>query len=275
MSFLDWLKRLVTAKNGIIKVDLRKFINIPITIIKNSEANLCEYNEGEKTLQLNLEKLDSEESSKFKKALKSAVVDEDQILLENKASQLIEDFKEKDATSQNQKVLNFFQNKILPKDYEALRASLYLRSKYDEGVDVYQLKTDIITKYGERGKNISNMCTAGYFEKWLIPLYKEMEQSPDFSIDKFQFTYDIIVKESAFAVFVHRDMRGEKVKATILGKIHTNLEYGIKFVTIHGIGKENKKKIKETIAELESEHSFLRRSVEEEGSAIIARIQIK
>ena len=273
MNFWD---KLAGIFKGAVEISAVKYENCTFHVDnKNITDKKLEYKKEERTVTLNLNKLEPAENKQFKEILKSAVLKEEQILLENEASRTIEDFKTKDADVENQKLLNFFRDKIPPEDYEALRASLYLRSKYDEGIDVYQLKADIMTKYGERGKNISNMCTAGYFEKWLIPLYKEMEQSPDFLIDKFKFTYDIIVKESAFAVFVHRDMRGEEVKDIILGKIHTNLEYGIKFVTIHGIGKENKKKIRETIAELESEHTFLRQSIEEEGSAIMARIRFE
>jgi hypothetical protein len=59
--------------------------------------------------------------------------------------------------------------------------------------------------------------------------------------------YNIIINEEAFALFVSGHMDSGQVKSDIKMKIDLNLRYGIRTVSIHGIGRSNKDKIKEAI----------------------------
>jgi len=274
---VSWLDKLL---KGIFKdaihFDFSKKINIRnlnINIIKNETSDKVKYNEKEKQLSINLHKLNSKEREEIRKSLNFAVKKEDKILLENDSEYLIEDIKLKDKDIKNRKILKFFKGKIPPDDYKALRASLYLRSRFREGGEnISGLKLDIMEKYGERGKNITNLCTAGYFENWLIPLYKEMKKEDDFTNEKFLEIYNIVIRESAFAVFVNRSMSSEQTKDAIMQKMETNSKYGIKFLNIHGIGNHNVNKIKETISEIEKEKK-LEKSIEEKQNIIIVRIK--
>ncbi len=47
---------------------------------------------------------------------------------------------------------------------------------------------DLTKKFGEEGKMISNLCTAGYFDPdgYISQLYKEMSGSPNFDLLKFK-----------------------------------------------------------------------------------------
>ncbi|MBA7514455.1 hypothetical protein ES705_06484 [subsurface metagenome] len=266
MGFFDKLKSLFNVN----KVEIRLF---EVHINSNNVSKKIECNEGNKTLNINLQELESGERKKVKQIINSAVKDEDCLLLEDKSKKIIDDFKLKDKKSENQEILNYLKDKIPPDDHKALRASLYLREKFREGGDVSHLKRDIMEKYGERGKNISNLCTAGYFENWIIPLYGEMSKEPDFTLDEFLKVYNIVIKEAAFSVFVHREMSGGEVKKAILGKIETSEKYNIKFTNIHGIGKSNVKKIRNVIMELETERDFKKR-IEEKNSTIMVRLNL-
>ena len=39
------------------------------------------------------------------------------------------------------------------------------------------LKFQLMQKYGDKGRNIANLCTANYLEDWLIPAYGELSET--------------------------------------------------------------------------------------------------
>lgn len=137
---------------------------------------------------------------------------------------------------------------------------------------IYRLKGDIIHKHGTRGLNICNLCTSGYFENWIKPLYEEMEKSPDFDPEKFNESYNLIIKEAAFAVFVTKDMKPDKLKEIVEKKIARNLKYGVNFINIHGIGKGNVDKIRVLISELETKYPDIGKSIDEKKSIIFSKL---
>ena len=274
MSWFDNLKQIFNTSIGaIINVD-RSRTNIYIN--SNNTSNKFEFHrEGDQVnVGINLKKLTPDEHKPIQQIIRSAVDKGGQLLLENEAEKIIEDFKEQDQDPDNQKILGYFKGKIPAADLVILRAALYLRNRFRAGdvSSISTLKAGIIEQYGIRGKKICNLCTAGYFENWIMPLYEELSNAPDFTPEEFISLYDTIIKESAFAVFVHAGMTPEETKNVILQKMDTNNKYGIKFLNIHGIGQSNVNKIKETIVEIESEKK-LEKSIEERGRIIIARLR--
>ncbi|MEE8403261.1 MAG: hypothetical protein V3R93_05875 [Candidatus Hydrothermarchaeaceae archaeon] len=148
------------------------------------------------------------------------------------------------------------------------------QSKAGECSDIiYKLKGDIIKKHGKRGLNISNLCSAGYFETMIRPLYEEMKKDPDFSNEKFMEKYDIIINEEAFAIFVSGSMSVDNVKNAIQQKIERNLKYGVKFVNIHGIGKGNVEKIREALSYIEGIYSNINKTLEEKENIIFVKLR--
>ena len=77
--------------------------------------------------------------------------------------------------------------------------SLFLRSELKRNRNVSGYKNDIREQFGERGANIANLCTAGYFENEFMPLYA-------LSHEEFKEYYELAVKEKARALFVHAYM---------------------------------------------------------------------
>jgi len=171
MGWLDKLKE-------IIKVDIKgPLIDIhDIQLTNNSNNRLVKvektavWDEQEKTLYVNLEKLDPQKKQQLKEAI-HGYLDEGTRLLEVKTAFLFEDLCRFTKDKANQQILNFFAPTIPPQDLDALEAALYLRDAFEKRADpqiVKKLKEDIRTSFGIRGNNIANLCTAGYFEQFLM-----------------------------------------------------------------------------------------------------------
>ena len=176
------------------------------------------------------------------------------------------DFGEKEQDLHNQQLLDFFRNKIPEQDIYILRASLYIKKLRGERKNVDALKWQIMDRYGERGKNIVNLCSAGYFESLIKPLYEHMNKQPRFSGKKFLSIYNRIVEEHAFAIFVHRNM----TKSALKSEIEKRIKYAIQTFNIHALGKQNIEKIKDTILAIEKERKYLfSKSIEEGRDYII------
>jgi len=223
-----------------------------------------ELRDGDQALLVNLNALNNDEKKQLR-TITREYLDTGKFLLEAKTKSLLEDLYDYNKRSPNSSILGFFRDIIPPADLEALDASLYLREKFiSDRTSVPQLKYDIVKNFGNRGGNIANLCTAGYFENFLMNLYNS-------SPEQFKRLYELIVPKSIIAVFVYHDMRKEDIKREIDLKIRLCKRYGIPFMHIHGIGKDNTKKIKEILAE-ESEYFsyYQKRIFEDEGKGILA-----
>lgn len=249
MDLLDKLSKLF-------KVDLSKLKKFHIHILSdNQHKNLTVDNRKINNvtignLTINIAKLEPQKIPQLQAIVKDLVTKDDELLIEDNANKTIEDFKEVDSQTENKKLLEYFKGKISPRDIEILRASLYLKSVYERGENVSQLKQDIMNRYGDRGKNISNLCSADYFTSQIKPLYEEMYSQLNFSAQDFLKVYEIIITESPYAVFINTRMSEEDVKNEVLNKMEIDKKYGIKYLNIHGIGKDNVDKIANLLKEL-------------------------
>lgn len=263
MSFWEILKHLFKIEN----VNFSPNITINLSLFSGNKKSV--YNREEKILRLNLNKVSP---SELRELLESAVDKNDYLLLEEKARETLDDFRAVDGSTRNRQFLEYFQRKIPNEDLTILRASLYLKKVFDRGNPTEDLKQDIMRRYGDRGKNISNLCSAGYFESLIKPLYEVMRSSHGFSQDKFLSFYNIIVGEFPFAIFINRNMSKIKVREDFLAKIEKNRKYGIQTLNIHGIGEHNVGKIREVITELESTFNF-EKELEEGKNYIVVRLK--
>lgn len=238
---------------------LLKLINIELPKLKNAHIHILSDNKSEKVvindnkkiqiININIPSLTPQETARLKPILKELIQDEN-ILLEADANKLIGDFKQVDGREENRELLEYFKGKLDYRDIEILRASLYLKSVYERGESVSQLKQDIMNRYGDRGRNISNLCSAEYFTSQIKPLYEEMYAQPSFSPEEFLKIYEIIVTESPYAIFINARMTQEEVKREVLNKINLGKKYGVKYLNIHGISKDNVDKITHLLKEL-------------------------
>ncbi len=248
MSLLDKLK-------GIFKITIAPNLK-EISIKIGSDNKLVSQKANEVVINPSL--ASPVEKKKLSKLLEDFVKIEEGIVIEEKSSKMFDDFSKSDKKTDNRKLLEFFKGKIPPSDYEALRASLYLKDLHEARTNrdlIASVKKDIIDKYGERGGNIANLCTAGYFQSTIKPLYEEMYKEKSFSLDKFKARYDVIVTQTPIAVFVNRKHTSDSLKNEMVKKIEINRKYGIKRLNIHAIGESNISKVKEVLRGIEQEFS--------------------
>lgn len=233
--------------------------------------------DNSKHLTLNIAELSEGDKGKLKNILHE-LKDEGYTLLEDKSTKRLNDIVIEERTDISKKFLEFFKDKISPQDLEIVRGALYIRALFDKGernLDVP--KADIRQKYGQRGNNIVNLCSAKYFENYLIPYYEHLSKT---EVDKqeisrkFVSLFNTLAVELPFTVFVYHDMTTEDVVKQITSKF----EYGAEFVNIHGIGVHNVSTIKESVEETRKSYGEenISVSIEEEKKQVIkARIELR
>lgn len=269
MGWFDNLKSLISAK-----VDLSNLKSIKFSIGNNNQHNsLFKLENNSKHLHITLGSDILEDSKKRKLAqeiIRSAVSEAGIPVLEEHASATLEDIS---SNHKYEELLNYFTDKIPHRDIPILRAALYMRKLHDEGKHVDAYKQDIVSTYGQRGANIANLCSAGYFESHIQPMYEELRQRPNFTQQLFIDNYDLIIEKAPFAVFVSGVKSDSELSEEVSQKLVTNRMYGIHQLNIHAIGTENVRKLRELIQKPEiAQHFTDEPAISIEGS--IMNVQI-
>ena len=148
---------------------------------------------------------------------------------------------------------------------EALEASLFLRKKFLENQEVRHLKQDIRIRFGDRGNHIANLCTAGYFENFFMPLYNSSKED-------FEKIYEVVVSKSAMAIFVHNQMNDTEIVKKITERLEISKKYGLKFLYIHGIGERNIATIRRCLEENKELFKFYDKDIFEKNHMIIVEL---
>lgn len=273
MTWFDKLK-------DIIKIEIKELIKININTVNNPDPEVNHtLSADKKTLTINATKVEAEGKKKeLFEALKEGVEQDDLLLIESKAECRIKDIRAKLKEGDIGTILKFYKDKIDENHWKALQASLYVRKVFEkrEGSIDY-LKKDLIKRFGDEGRIICNLCTSGYFDKdgYITQLYTEMSASSDFEPAKFGEEFKKIVTLSPFAEFVHKDMSEEELAGEINQKLSTYQKYGIRFLAIHGIGKQNVEKIRKIVDELEKQNPDLKPKIAQEENIIQVTIYFK
>lgn len=275
MSWIDKIKKFISLPSlkGLINIDEVNFIKI----IKNDHSEKIHKHDLSKNLTINIEKLSPEEKEALKSTLSSAIGD-GQTILQEESKVLIEDFKTKDGSPDTKRILEYLRPKIPTKDIPIWRAALYLKKCFEEGEKIGNLKSDISTKYGERGRNIANLCSANYLETWFMPTYDLLEKNlkdPNEAMKKFRPLYFNMVEQLPFTIFVSGQTKEEEIKELIESKAERNLKYGIKFLNIHGIGERNIKRIYDAINHIKKKYKNAVTSITDENNIIFVRIEFR
>lgn len=246
MSILDKLI-------SIIHFDVSKLKELHIGNIGSNNKNITvEYHDNRTIICIDPKTVDASEKEKVIQILK-IVLDDQGLILEEVAKKLLDGFALEDKSKVSQDTLDYFKGKLPGQDLEIIRVALFIKSEFQMGHSIDQLKEDIRRRYGSRGNNIVNLYTAGYFNTVIKPLYQEMYAQKDFSITLFQARYNVIVTQVTFAVFVNKRINAEGLKSEVVRKIELNKKYGIKKLNIHGIGEDNVKKIQDLLNSIKSQ----------------------
>ncbi len=148
-------------------------------------------------------------------------------------SELISKYKAYSSSNENAQILIFFKKILKPDDYNALKTSLYMESLAKQGMSIHSFKMGIRERFGLRGANISNLCSANYFEEVFMPLYNDTSQ------EEFYKYYELAVGEKAIALFVNSGMTVNKIKTEVGLMLEKAKKYRLKEFKIHGKGKIN------------------------------------
>lgn len=223
---------------------------------KSKNANKVYHIDTEnKIIQIFIRSLSPKELRILKKFAKEAFADNlCHFVEDNKLSLLDSLYKYNQNNKEDSQTLTFFKKTLSNVDWEALRSSLYLRSEFKKKNNVTILKQDIKNKFGERGNVISNLCTAGYFESTMIPLFNKSEK-------EFWQYYDLAVDRGVTALFVNVGMTVDKIKSEINRILSSAKNYGLPYVHIHGIGKRNIDNIKLCIDKQKDNLSFTEKNI--------------
>lgn len=167
--------------------------------------------------------------------------------------------------NKDKKTLEFFENILSKDDYSALKMGLFIRKLMEEGKPIFTYKQDIRERFGERGANIANLCTAGYFEEEFIPFYN------DYSEAEFKEYYELAVGKKARALFVHSMMSAEDLENEFSQMLNKVVKYHMKNFRVHGLGNKNVNAIKEFFNKknMAAENLFWQKKYEKKDPVII------
>jgi len=266
---MGWFEQLKSLIKGKLSLKGLKINIVNVNVTKNFtgctiiQKGKYQYDESTKTLEVH-----PDEFIKHKGIL-SGYVNDGNRLLESETSELLKRLYEYKAGNTNQQTLHFFSDLIPRNDYSALSAALFLKNEFSHGKDVRKLKQDIRFQYGERGSCISNLCTAGYFEEFLMPAYNALTR------EEFLELYSLVVDHEALTIFVHQGMAIEEISEIIKNRLSIAKTYGLTFFHIHGIGKSNIEKIKECLKSQKDFFNFYEKKYLEKENILVIQLLLK
>jgi len=236
--------------NGIIpQSKIKDIYDYSIKLDFSTGGSKCyQISRSDKTLIINVNNLPLKEKKILKAIIIDSIDNDKAILIANSRTELLDKLYKYNDSNDNQ-ILSFFKPILSNKDWETLRDSLFLRNEFKKHININNLKLDIKTRYGERGNTISNLCTAGYFEEVMIPLFNSSQTD-------FWNYYDLSLDMGITALFVNDKMKINEIRDEIKRRLHLGKEYGLQNIHIHGIGKKNIKNIKDCIEKEKSSLNF-------------------
>lgn len=250
MGVGDWLKE-VLKNNSLIKInfniDLSKLQSIKFfsdNNINNTTLERDEQNPKVLVVKVNPQKIyDSPQELEAVKQMLRLSVPNEGGLYESETDKLIDEVSVFQSTGDGDELLVKLKGKMPDSDLPIWEAALFIKQAHERGERVDKLKQGLRYRFGERGGNIANLCSAGYLEEIILPIYDELSQRPAFSIDQFHAQYEVIVTQYPFAVFVAWNSEDADILKEIQTKIEYNKNYGIHQLNIHTIGKDNIRKV--------------------------------
>lgn len=259
---------------GSIKVNgVKIFSDIKISNLINIHiTNKQESHSSDSRTVINLEELDPKTRKQILKILPIAL-ESGTPILEEGVKQTGEDYIKTSENKDFKESINFFKGKIPDTDLKILKASYYLKHLLKEKKPTQETKEGIVKIHGNKGNSISNLCTAGYFESYIRPLYETMSSAPSFEREKFLKVYEDIIENAPFALFVRKNATEALIEKEISDKIKTMDKYGITTLNIHGIGRQKIKAIRVALENIEqSGKATFEQSMALEGNILVVKL---
>ncbi len=172
-----------------------------------------------------------------------------------------------------------FRPILLPKDIPLLNACLFLRARFNSGGSVEGLKTQIVHVYGPRGGHFANLCSAGYLEEWFWPLHEALCSVYPGDLEtakaKFQALYNNIVTDLPWTEFVFSAASAAKITTDICTKMKRNIQNGVNYLNVHGLGKRNVKKVLSILPEIQSRTGAIAAHMDQDATRIFVRLEMR
>ena len=176
------------------------------------------------------------------------------------------------------KEMLLLQTVIPPADAPLMQSCLYLRNRFQNDQKVDDLKAQIVHAYGPRGRNFANLCSAGYLERWFKPVLDELNaaypDNPATVKEKFLEFYNRVLNDLPWTEFVCSTTGKARATASIIAKMQRNVETGVRFLNVHGLGDANVKKIKSMLPEIQKTTGAVPVKIEQDKSSIFVRLEI-
>lgn len=260
MGKWDWLKDFSLVKINL-NVDLSRLKSVKL-LSDNKIGSVTEVTADENSkallVKINQDKLASsnqQTQAEVHELLRQAVATQGGNIEEH-TDKLIDDVSSYQSKGGSSKTLNKLRKIAPPKDIPIWESALYIRGVYEQDGNVGALKQTLKYRFGDRGGNIANLCTAGYLESVIFPIFDELSKRPDFTQNDFDSQYETIVTMYPFAVFVAQPSSEDEVLQEIKEKIDLNKNYGVSTLNIHTIGKSNIKKVNSVLDNKEISEKF-------------------
>jgi len=233
---IDRITDIINKKGVTIKLDYDE------TTILAKMGSMYSYEPKSKVLEIVVPKLGVENKKLLLRIIRKVVNDGGLIWKDTKIDEL-NSYNDYTATRDDKKTLNFFSGILNRDDYFALKMSLYLRDQSIKGKSIGSYKMDIRTRFGERGANIANLCSSGYFEDEFMPLFISKEISQKEAYDY----YEMVVGAKARALFVYSQMTVSEIEEQVEKMVDKAIKYHMNDFRIHGKGDINVGNIKEFV----------------------------
>src|ERR1700694_5161399 len=174
MGFLEKLTSLLH-----LEIDISQLKELKVKLIGDkNNVGLINVVKTEVHLNINAKELEDPVVKKqVMDLLRSEVHEESRPILEARASDIVHELAELNS---DQELLSYFEGKIPQSDIPILRACLFIKDLHERGKSVDEYLSDVRYRYGQHGANIANLCSAGYFETYIKPMYEELSQRPNF-----------------------------------------------------------------------------------------------
>lgn len=278
-TLADWLggvqKNLALKANASAKIsstlhlDSKKQVsNRQVKVTKtNGDVNVNIINLGENPSEKTIDELRQLLIPAFKK--------NEILFVEEKSEELLDRFNEFKKYGDTDGILDFFKDKIPATDYTILETGIYIAHLISTGENTVALKHEVVERYGERGKNIVNLATAGYFNTHIKPLYEQIDIIDEFGIQDFNEEYERIINQLPFSIFVHNSQTREDVLAEIKERVDNRKKYSITddVVILHGYSS-NANLIEDLLPDLQKAFTKIENNTIYKGSLKITKLTI-
>lgn len=145
-------------------------------------------------------------------------------------------------------IIDFFKDKLSPKDLQCLRTGLYIKQlQTKDKQKAIQIKDRATLQGGQRTRNVINMASAGYFKSYIRPIFENRTHEEALR------EYEEIANYLPENIFVNKGMSKQKILTAVENKISEKEKYHlqVKKITINGLGtcadtiKKTKKNLEE------------------------------